>query len=174
MVIVEGFKQALRVLEVEFENSLEEVLVLKDVQRLNLPTGAIENLKAGSSLRVYRWVAEKLFEKEVAKPAEDLLDMKTILQLRWKEKSEPAELQPLPSYFYLRVRGGVSRENSELLPHLKDIFSLRLAKMMSFAAKRIPASMVENLTAEEKVFYEHLLDIVNAWYGFIEVRKDER
>ncbi len=100
--------------------------------------------------------------------------MKAILQLRWKEKSEPAELQPLPSYFYLRVRGEVSRENSELLPHLRDIFSLRLAKMMSFAAKRIPASMVENLTAEEKVFYEHLLDIVNAWYGFIEVRKDER
>ncbi|MCD6313277.1 MAG: DNA replication complex GINS family protein [Thaumarchaeota archaeon] len=171
MVIVEGFKQALKMVEVEFENSLEEVLVLKDIQKLNLPSGAVENLKAGSSLRVYHWVAERLFEKEIAKPAEDLLDMKTILQLRWKEKSEPAELQPLPSYFYLRVREAVSRGDSDLLPHLRDIFSLRLAKMMSFAAKRIPASMIENLTAEEKVFYEHLLSMVNAWYEFIEVKK---
>jgi len=170
-VIVEGFKQALKMVEVEFENSLEEVLVLKDIQKLNLPSGAVENLKAGSSLRVYHWVAERLFEKEIAKPAEDLLDMKTILQLRWKEKSEPAELQPLPSYFYLRVREAASRGDSELLPHLRDIFSLRLAKMMSFAAKRIPASMIENLTAEEKVFYEHLLSMVNAWYEFIEVKK---
>ena len=170
-MIVEGFKQALKMVEVEFENSLEEVLVLKDIQKLNLPSGAVENLKAGSSLRVYHWVAERLFEKEIAKPAEDLLDMKTILQLRWKEKSEPAELQPLPSYFYLRVREAVSRGDSDLLPHLKDIFSLRLAKMMSFAAKRIPASMIENLTAEEKVFYEHLLSMVNAWYEFIEVKK---
>ena len=174
MVILEGFKQALKMVEVEFKNSLEEVLMLKDVQKLNLPSGAIENLKAGSSLRVYHWVAEKLFEKEVAKPAEDLLDMKTILQLRWKEKSEPAELQPLPSYFYLRVKKAVSQGDFDLIPHLKDIFSLRLAKMMSFAAKRIPASMIENLTAEEKVFYEHLLSIVNAWYEFIEVKKDER
>ena len=171
MVIVEGFKQALKMVEVEFENSLEEVLVLKDIQKLNLPSGAVENLKAGASLRVYHWVAERLFEKEIAKPAEDLLDMKTILQLRWKEKSEPAELQPLPSYFYLRVREAVSRGDSDLLPHLRDIFSLRLAKMMSFAAKRIPASMIENLTAEEKVFYEHLLSMVNAWYEFIEVKK---
>ncbi len=171
MVIVEGFKQALKMVEVEFENSLEEVLVLKDIQKLNLPSGAVENLKAGSSLRVYHWVAERLFEKEIAKPAEDLLDMKTILQLRWKEKSEPAELQPLPSYFYLRVREAASRGDSDLLPHLRDIFSLRLAKMMSFAAKRIPASMIENLTAEEKVFYEHLLSMVNAWYEFIEVKK---
>ena len=171
MVIVEGFKQALKMVEVEFENSLEEVLVLKDIQKLNLPSGAVENLKAGSSLRVYHWVAERLFEKEIAKPAEDILDMKTILQLRWKEKSEPAELQPLPSYFYLRVREAVSRGDSDLLPHLRDIFSLRLAKMMSFAAKRIPASMIENLTAEEKVFYEHLLSMVNAWYEFIEVKK---
>ena len=170
-MIVEGFKQALKMVEVEFENSLEEVLVLKDIQKLNLPSGAVENLKAGSSLRVYHWVAERLFEKEIAKPAEDLLDMKTILQLRWKEKSEPAELQPLPSYFYLRVREAASRGDSDLLPHLRDIFSLRLAKMMSFAAKRIPASMIENLTAEEKVFYEHLLSMVNAWYEFIEVKK---
>ena len=28
--------------------------------------------------------------------------------------------------------------------------------------------MIENLTAEEEVLYEHLLGIVNVWYEFIE------
>ncbi|MEM4021517.1 MAG: hypothetical protein QXI18_04025, partial [Nitrososphaerota archaeon] len=92
----EELRRALRGVEIEYENSLEEVILLKDVQKLILPSGALEGLKAGSSLRVYHWVAEKLLEKELAKPAEDLLDVKTILQLRWREKSNPAELQPLP------------------------------------------------------------------------------
>jgi len=166
-----GFKEALRIVEVEFENSLEEVLVSKDIQRLSLPSGALMNLKAGSSLRIYRWVAEKLFEKEIAKPAEDFLNMKTILQLRWKEKSDPAELQPLPNYFYLKIKKRISSSDDDLIPHLKDVYSLRLAKIMSFAAKRIPTSMIENLTEEEKVLYEHLLAIVNTWHEFIEVKE---
>jgi hypothetical protein len=170
----EELRHALRSVEVEFENSLEEVILLKDVQKLVLPSGALTGLKAGSSLRVYHWVAEKLFERELAKPAEDLLDMKAVLQLRWKEKSNPAELQPLPRYFYLKVRRIASGGGSELMMHLGDIYSLRLAKIMSFAAKRIPASMVRNLTVEEEVFYEQLLGLVNAWHEFVEVGGDGR
>jgi len=170
----EELRRALKGLEVEFENSLEEVILLKDIQKLVLPSGALTGLKAGSSLRVYHWIAEKLFEKELARPAEDLLDMKTILQLRWKEKSNPAELQPLPRYFYLKARRIISSGEPELMMHLRDIYSLRLAKIMSFAAKRIPASMVRNLTAEEEVFYGQLLGLVNAWHEFVEVGGDGR
>lgn len=168
----EELRRALRGVEIEYENSLEEVILLKDVQKLILPSGALEGLKAGSSLRVYHWVAEKLLEKELAKPAEDLLDVKTILQLRWREKSNPAELQPLPRYFYLKARKLASEGGSELMMHLRDIYSLRLAKIMGFAAKRIPVSMVRNLTAEEEVFYGQLLELVNAWHEFVEVEGD--
>ncbi len=167
--VVDEFRQALRRIEVEFENSMDEVSMLKDVQKLVLPSGSIENIRAGASLRIYRWIAEKLIEKDLAKPVEDILDLKTILQLRWKERSNPAELQPLPRYFYLRARKALRDQASELTPHLKDIYSLRLTKIMSLAAKRVPESAVENLTAEEKVLYECLLSLVNAWYDFIEV-----
>ena len=163
---MEEFREALRRVKVEFENSLEEIMLLKDIQRLNLPSGLIENLKAGTSLRIYRWAANRLIEKGLAKPVEEILDLKKVLQLRWKEKNDPGELQPLPDYFYLRVKN--ETPNDEILPHLKDIYSLRLSKIMSFAAKRIPPSMIENLTAEEEVLYEHLLGIVNVWYEFIE------
>lgn len=170
----EELRRALRCVEMEYKNSLEEVILLKDIQKLILPSGVFSNLKAGSSLRIYHWVAKKLFEKELAKPAEDLLDIKTILQLRWKEKSNPAELQPLPRYFYLKVKRLTSESGLELLMHLKDIYSLRLAKIMSFAAKRIPVSMVRNLTVEEEVFYEQLLELVNTWHEFVEVKGDGR
>jgi len=165
--VVDEFRQALRRVEIEFRNSLDEVTMVKDVQKLSLPSGVIENIRAGASLRVYRWVAEKLVEKELAKPASGVIDLKLVLQLRWKEKSSQAELQPLPDYFYLKVREGL-KENREIIPHLKDIYSLRLSKIMSLAAKRVPRSMVENLTAEEKVLYECLVSIVNAWHDFIE------
>ena len=168
---MEEFKQALRRVRVEFEHSLEEVMLLKDIQKLNLPSGLIENLRAGTSLRIYRWAADRLIEKGLAKPAEEILDLKKVLQLRWKEKNDPVELQPLPSYFYLKVKNG--KPSEEVLPHLRDIYSLRLSKIMSFAAKRIPISMIENLTAEEEVLYEHLLGIVNAWYEFIEGREEK-
>ena len=163
----EGFRSQLKMLEVEFENSLEEILLLKDIQRISLPSGALEDLKAGASLRIYRWAARKLIEKGLAKPAEGFLDLKTVLQLKWKERNEPGELQPLPAYFYLRARQELSKGDSEILQHLRDIYSLRLSKIMSFAAKRTPASMIENLTPEEEVLYENLLGIVNAWYEFV-------
>lgn len=163
--VVDEFKQALRRVEVGFWNSLDEVTMLKDVPRLVLPSGTLENIRAGANVRIHRWVAEKLFEKELAKPI-GMIDLKLILQARWREKSSQAELQPLPDYFYLKLRDEL-KNNQEIAPHLRDIYSLRLSKIMNFAAKRVPRSMVENLTVEERVLYDCLLSVVNAWYDFI-------
>ncbi|MCD6235893.1 MAG: DNA replication complex GINS family protein [Thaumarchaeota archaeon] len=167
-IVADEFRQMLRRVEVGFENSLDEVSMLRDVQKLSLPSGVIEGIKAGTNLRIYRWIARKLIEKDLAKPVEDVLDIKSILQLRWKERNSPAELQPLPKYFYLRARESLRRKDSEIAPHLKDIYSLRLTKIMNLVSKRVPESAVGNLTEEEKVLYECLLSVVDAWYDFIE------
>ncbi|MCX8187608.1 MAG: DNA replication complex GINS family protein [Nitrososphaeria archaeon] len=172
--VVEEFRQALRRVEVGFLNSLDEVTMVRDLPKLSLPSGVFENIRAGANIRVHRWIAEKLVERELAKPVSGAMDLKLILQLRWREKSIQAELQPLPEYFYLKTGEALSGDH-EIIPHLKDIYSLRLSKIMSFAAKRVPRSMVENLTAEEKILYDCLLGIVNAWYEFIEGgKRDER
>ena len=165
------FEALLRRVEVEFQNSLEEITLSKDLQKLSLPTGALENLRAGSRLRVFRWVAEKLIEKGIAKPVDEIMDRKNILKLRWKEKNNPSELQPLPEYFYLRTRDLPSNRD-EILPDLMDIHALRLGKLMNLAAKRISPTILENLTAEEKVFYQTILSIVNVWLKFIEPKGD--
>ena len=168
-MVAEEFKALLRRVEVEFQNSLEEITLTKDLPKLSLPTGSLENLRAGSRLRVFRWVARKLIEKGIARPVDEVVDRKNILKLRWKEKSNPSELQPLPEYFYLRVKD-LPFERDEILPDLMDIHALRLNKLMSLAAKRISPTILENLTAEEKVFYQTLLSLVNAWFEFIEPR----
>lgn len=166
-LVAEEFKALLRRVEVEFQNSLEEVILSKDLQKLSLPSGTLENLRAGSRLRVFRWVAKKLIEKGIAKPVDEIMDRKNILKLRWKEKNNPSELQPLPEYFYLRVRDLLS-ERDDVLPDLMDIHALRLNKLMNLAAKRISPTLLENLTAEEKVFYQTLLSLVNTWFKFVE------
>lgn len=172
--VVDEFRQALKCLEIGFQNSLDEVTMVKDLSKLSLPSGVIENIKAGVNIRVPKWVAEKLVGRDLAKSASGAMDLKLILQLRWREKSNQAELQPLPEYFYLKIREGLG-ENREIFPHLKDIYSLRLSKIMNLAAKRVPRSIVENLTAEEKILYECLVNIVNAWHDFIEGgRESER
>ena len=174
-MVAEEFKNLLRRVEVEFRNSLDEITLLKDLQRLSLPSGTLENLRAGSRLRVFRWVAKKLIERGIAKPVDELMDRKNILKLCWREKNNPSELQPLPEYFYLKIRD-LMFEREEILPDLMDIHALRLKKLMSLAAKRVSPTILENLTAEEKVFYETLLSLVNAWFEFIEPRggEDER
>jgi len=166
-MVAEEFRALLRRVEVEFQNSLEEIVLLKDLQKLSLPSGTLENLRAGSRLRVFRWAAKKLIEKGIAKPVDEIMDRKNILKLGWKEKNNPSELQPLPEYFYLRVRD-LRPEKDEILPDLMDIHALRLNKLMNLAAKRISPTILENLTAEEKVFYQTLLSLVNTWFKFIE------
>lgn len=172
--VVEEFRQALRRVEVGFRNSLEEVTMTKDLPKLILPSGVLENVRAGANIRVHRWVAEKLIEKGIARSAGEAIDLKLIRLLQWREKSSQAELQPLPEYFYLKVREE-SKDDHEIILYLRDIYSLRLSKIMNLAAKRVPRSMVENLTAEEKILYDCLVNLVNTWYEFTEAGKgDER
>ena len=97
------------------------------------------------------------------------MDLKTILQLRWKEKNNN-ELQPLPDCFYTSLIPKLAQndKDNKLVPHLEDLLYLRIAKIASYAYKRIPVPLVENLTPEERIFYEHLLRMFNLWVFFIE------
>jgi len=170
--IAEEFEKILMEVEVEFQNSLDELILVRDLQKLNLPGAALEKLTAGMKLKIFRWASEKLVEKELARRPEELLDPKTIRQLCWKERNNPAELQPLPRYFYLMARG--LRDSSNILPELKDIFALRFNKIVSYAAKRVPEGMLENLTAEEQALYRSLSSIIQTWFKFIEIGDESR
>jgi len=172
--LAEAFRMALREVAVEFENSQTQVTLSRDVQRLNLPGQALENLRAGAPLKVYRWAARKLVESGIAKPSEKVLNQRSILQLEWRERNNSAELQPAPEYFYLRVleeaRGNGARE---LLPRVKDVYSMRLNKLLGFAAKRVSPNMIENMTAEERALYEAILALVEEWFKFITAWEEE-
>lgn len=165
----EAFREVLRAVEVEYENSQAQVVLSKDVQKLTLLGQVLENLRAGAPLKVYRWVARRLVEAGVAKPSEKVLEQRNILQLEWRERNNSSELQPAPEYFYLRVLEEARGDKGarELLPRVKDIYSLRLNKILSLAAKRVSPSMVENITTEERALYEAILAVVEEWFKFV-------
>lgn len=164
--VAEEFRRLLRQLEVEYENSEAKVTLTRDLQRLVLPGQVLENLRKGAPLQVLRWAARRLVESGVAEPGERVTEQKALLQLEWKEKNNPGELQPAPQYFYLRAREELE-EGQALRHRVEDIISLRLHKILSLAAKRVEPSIVENLTKEEEVLFSAVKSIVDEWFKFM-------
>jgi len=169
--VADVFRRILRSLEIEYENSESHVVLLRDIQRLSVLGHVFENLRSGSTLKVQRWIGRRLEEAGVAEPSERILEQKNILQLEWRERNNPGELQPVPEYLYLRVRDESSKQDA-MLEIIKDIYSLRLRKLLSLASKRVSPSMIENLTREEEALYQVILTIIDEWMSFIMPRGD--
>ncbi len=164
--VAEVFRRVLRDVETEYENSESQVVLTRDIQRLSILGQVFENLRSGSTLKVQRWVGRRLEEAGVAEPGERVLEQRNILQLEWRERNNPGELQPIPQYLYLRVREEASGQDG-LLEVVKDIYSLRLRKLLSLASKRVSPNMIENLTREEEALYQAILAIIDEWMRFI-------
>lgn len=161
--IVEEFRKQLNLIELEYENSVKKVVLLKDVQRLVLPGQVFENLRRGATLMISKWAAVKLYEAGIIEFGDKITDMKNLVQLEWKEKNNPGELQELPKYFYLMVKEDVDRLDQSVKNIVMDIISLRLNKILGLASKRVNVDLVENLTREEELLYETIKGIINEW-----------
>ncbi|MEM1583541.1 MAG: hypothetical protein QXF28_02970 [Nitrososphaerota archaeon] len=161
--IIQEFRKQLELVKLEYDNSEKKVTLLKDVQRLVLPGKVFENLRKGATLTISKWAASKLEEAGIVECGDKIMDLKTLIQLEWKEKNNPGELQELPRYFYLMSREDMDRLDQNTKNIIVDIISLRLNKILGFASKRIDVSLVENLTREEELLYDTLRNIIDEW-----------
>jgi len=112
---------------------------------------------------ISKWAAAKLYEAGIVEYGDKVIDLKNLIQLEWKEKNNPGELQELPRYFYLMIREDVDKLDQNIKNIIVDIISLRLNKILGFASKRIDASLVENLTREEALLYETIRSLIDEW-----------
>ncbi|MCS7125935.1 MAG: DNA replication complex GINS family protein [Aigarchaeota archaeon] len=165
--VVEEFKKLLKTIEVEYENSEKKVTLTRDIQRLVLPGQVFENLRKGTVLSVAKWAASRLHEAGVIEYGERTLDMKSLVQLEWKEKNNPGELQEVPRYFYLMIKEEEAKLDSTLRSIVVDIISLRMHKILGFAAKRVDVSLVENLSREEEALYKAVKNLIDAWLRYV-------
>ncbi|MCS6769631.1 MAG: DNA replication complex GINS family protein [Candidatus Caldarchaeum sp.] len=157
------------VAEVIDENLLEymhvgvKVVLNSNVQRLTYAGKTVEDLKPGSVVNLWRWVADVLVSAGYAEYASKPSTSSQLMQVEWREKNNPSDLQALPRHFYLDWLREAEKGDKEVARRLTDIMTMRLMKIVALAAKRLDGEIVKKLTPEEEALYRSVFKMVDEW-----------
>ncbi|GBC68752.1 hypothetical protein HRbin01_00437 [archaeon HR01] len=158
------FTDVAKLNELEYLNTPVKVKILRDIEKITVAGRVYEDLKAGSILTIFLWVGEKLVENHVAEFVDKPINLTHLYQIEWRERNNPADLQPLGKFFYCEARRAVRVTGSEEMGRkLLDIMTLRLMKIVQLAAKRIGGEVLRKMTPEEQVLYENIYGVVGEW-----------
>lgn len=165
--------------ELDMDSSPVKVRILHDSPELFFSGEKLGPLKEGDELELPRWMAQELAESKLARILErEPLDIPTLAKIHWRECIPSSREIPQMDYdFYYRLRRLLRdlREESEREPsgratleraesQFKDIVNCRMRKIMHLAAAPPQTDAVlQKMTAEERVLYDHLSTIVNDW-----------
>lgn len=134
----------------------------------------------GSEYTLPRWVARVLEERGRAKSSEGLIDEVTVTRLYFNESRSKGQLrfEKLPGYFYSRVKNQLetmlkSYRNiedfskaqqlfqtiSNLATSTRNLYRVRLSKILSLIGADVGPDVLANLSEEEKHLYTTLKGI---------------
>ncbi|MEM0381457.1 MAG: hypothetical protein QXQ48_08060 [Nitrososphaerota archaeon] len=146
------------------------VRMTRDVARLRVGGRELVDLRQGSQLTLPLWAAERVWDEGLAEPIEGVIDLSKLTQLAWRERRSAVELVELTERFYYTAASALAglRERDPVtykafLESYQDIVSIRLAKILGFAARRLDPSLIKNMTEEEKELYTHVRAVVESW-----------
>lgn len=157
-----------------YKNSFVKIIANRDSPEIKLVGFTVGPFEEGVYYEERFWVAEELVRSGIARFHEgELLDLKTLLMYHARMKISPyPNFQELSQFFYPKARRLLAQlkekaiknpENSTQLRNamnmIKDIKRARQSKINS-AAKNdaMTEQYLENLTPEEKAFYQALKD----------------
>jgi hypothetical protein len=162
-----------------FENTPVKVVVNRNCPEIELAGLKVGPFQEGKEYEVRFWIARELERAGIARfREEELLDLVKLNKIHWKERVQSAQqVSSLPEDFYPRLRlylADLKREavkkpekmgDYEKAGRLsRDIINLRLKKIVSLAsAPEQTNQILNNLTKEERVIYEHLFAIISEW-----------
>jgi len=165
--------------ELDIDSSPVKVRILHDSPELFFSGEKLGPLKEGDELELPRWMAQELAESKLARILErEPLDMPTLAKIHWRECIPSSrEIPQMDHDFHYRLRRLLHelREEAEREPsrrvmlekaesQFKDIINCRMHKILYLAAAPPQADVVlQKMTAEERVLYNHLSTIVNEW-----------
>ncbi|MEM4274253.1 MAG: hypothetical protein QW420_07855 [Candidatus Caldarchaeum sp.] len=157
-----GLRDVVEENRVENLHSMVKVMLTVDVPRLSYAGRSLEDLKKGTVLNVWRWVADVLVARRCAEYVSKQSLANQLLQIEWREKNNPGELQPLQKHFYVELlREGV--QDDYVVKKLRDILTMRMMKIVSIAAKRLDGEIVRRMTPEEEALYKAVYRVVDEW-----------
>lgn len=149
----------------EYLHTPVKVVLTSELNRLAYAGKTVEDLKAGSVVSVWRWVAEVLVSSGCAEYVSKPTPSSQLMQVEWREKNNPTDLQPLAKHFYFEWMKEAERGDRDVARRLTDVMTMRVSKIVALAAKRLDGEIVKKLTPEEEVLYRNVYRIVDEWVG---------
>lgn len=162
-----------------FENKPVTIIANRSCSEIKLAGLKIGPLEEGKEYELRFWIAKELEKAGIARFREEiLLDRVKLHKIHWKESVQSArQISSLPENFYPKLRRylsrlkGEARKNSEKMKEYergkqlsRDIVNCRLKKIVSLSSMSTRTSQIlENLTNEERTFYEQLYQTINKW-----------
>jgi len=174
----------IEILKILREWNKVEVILLKDIDRVETATSRLEYAKAGDKIKVPLWMAKKLIDKGIA-----TIDVEKMIswihRVHWREKVQKTTefgISKLPREFYtnaelllytLKNKPEIFHEISDdlkksLLDKLKEIVNKRIA-IIPLLSDIEDTELIDRLTDEEKVLLNLYKAIISSWRKFIEV-----
>ncbi len=178
--IAEKLSLLLALLDKEYLAKPVRVAVVKDKGRIHVDGVELE-LRKGIELELPRWLAMVLSDKGIVQSLEQPITINDIARMHFSVVSAhtPAELDPIPQYFYKQVReyyhsldkriresfdASLLEEKNKAATYIAGIVSKRVTLLLHIL--RSPSTLTEiypRLAPEEKVLLDALKDILEKW-----------
>ncbi|MEM2463763.1 MAG: hypothetical protein QXY07_03675 [Candidatus Bathyarchaeia archaeon] len=174
-----GVADKIKALDFIFENSPVKVIANRNCPEIKLAGLTVGPFEEGNEYEVLYWVARELEKFGVVRfRSEELLDSSKLYKIHWKERVQTAgHVSELPKDFYPKLRRYIAkleaeaaktpekmREYEKVKQLTVDIVNLRLKKIISLASAPAQTEhILRNLTAEERLLYEHVYRLINKW-----------
>jgi len=164
----------------DFEEEEVKVAYIGPSIRVFVEESYVE-LVRGSEYTLPRWVAQVLEEKGYAKPSGELLDEVTVTRLYFNESRSKGQLkfEKLNGYFYSRVKHQLTsmlksckkiedfgkaqqvfQTISNLATSTKNLYRVRLSKILSLIGVDVGPEVLSCLSEEEKYLYTVLKGVL--------------
>jgi hypothetical protein len=164
-------------LDFNFENTPVKMIANRRSPEIKVAGETIGQLEEGNEFQVKYWIALELSKSGVARfHVDEKLDLVTLHKLYWRETIQSGkQISMLPENFYPKLRRYLEElkestdpskaqdyEKATRLAH--DIINCRLRKIVGLASGPAQTEdILGNLTGEERIFYNHLFEIVSDW-----------
>ena len=162
-----------------FENSTVKVVANRNSPEITIADLKVGPFEEGNEYELLFWVAQELEKARIVRfRREEMLDMQQLHKIHWKERVQGiSRMAELPEDFYPRLRRYLARLRENALKNpdkmreymkasqlARDIINNRVKKVVSLASIPTPTNQfLKNLTAEERILYERLHEIISSW-----------
>jgi hypothetical protein len=177
------------ILDFCYENSLSTVVANRNFAEMKLAGINVGPFDEGNEYQVYYWIAKELQTAGIVHlRGEEILDGGRLYKVQWKEGVQiPGMISELPQEFYPKLRRYITFAEAEAVQPekiqeyhkakalAKDIINSRLKKIIALSAASAQSDQVlKKLTAEEKIIYEQLGEIISTWKNQILQRQEKQ